>query len=121
MEYASYTVIDSALAAGVQYTVARMSFGRRVELTRQIRELAGRREFLDAGASPADKMDAALLTSEIDRIYIQWGLKEVSGLEVDGQPATPENFAASGPEDLFREALAAIKQQCGLSQDERKN
>lgn len=121
MEYESYAVVDSKIEAGVKYTVAKMSFGRRVELTQRIRGLAGQKEFLDAGSGPADKMDAALLASEIDRIYVLWGLKEISGLEVDGHPATPETFTASGPEDLFREALAAIRQQCGLSQDERKN
>ena len=30
MEYTSYEVIDSKLAPGVSYTVAKMSFGRRV-------------------------------------------------------------------------------------------
>ncbi len=121
MDYTSYEIVDSKLAAGVTYTVAKMSFGRRVELTRRIRELAARREFLDAGDTPNDKMEAALLGSEIDRLYLLWGLKDVTGLELDGLPATPESLAASGPEDLFREALAAIKQQCGLSEDERKN
>ena len=121
MEYASYEVIESKLALGVRYTVAKMSFGRRVELTRRIRDLATRKEFLDAGDTPNEKMEAALLASEIDRLYLLWGLKEVAGLELDGLPATPEALAASGPEDLFREALACIKQQCGLSDAERKN
>jgi len=121
MEYSSYEVIDSKLAEGVRYTVAKISFGRRVQLTRRIRELASRREFLEAGQSPSDKMDAALISSEIDRIYLLWGLKEVSGLEVDGSPATPETLAESGPENLFLEAVAAVKQQCGLSEAERKN
>ena len=121
MEYASYEVVDSELAPGVRYTLAKMSFGRRVELTRQIRELAARQEFLEAGETPSDKMDAALLGSEIDRLYLLWGLKEVAGLDVDGLPATPESLAGSGPEELFREALSAIKRLCGLSEAERKN
>lgn len=121
MQYISYEVVDSKLAAGVSYTVAKMSFGRRVELTRRIRDLAGRKEFLEAGETAAEKMDAALLASEIDRLYLLWGLKELSGMELDGQPATPESLAASGPEELFREAVSAIKQRCGLSEAERKN
>ncbi len=121
MEYLSYEVVESKLAAGVSYTIAKMSFGRRVDLTRRIRELAARKEFLEAGATSTDKMEAALLASEIDRLYLMWGLKEVTGLELDGLAATPESLAASGPEDLFREALAAIKHQCGLSEAERKN
>ena len=90
-------------------------------MTRRIRELAARREFMEAGDTPNEKMEAALLASEIDRIYMLWGLQEVTGLELDGQPATPESLSASGPEELFREALAAVKQQCGLSEAERKN
>jgi len=121
MEYTSYEVIDSKLAPGVSYTVAKMSFGRRVELTRRIRKLGLRKEFLEAGDSPDEKMEAALLASEIDRLYLVWGLKEVAGLELDGMPATPDALAGSGPEELFREALTAIKQQCGLSESERKN
>jgi hypothetical protein len=121
MEYNSYEVVSSRLAEGVNYTIVKMSFGRRVELTKRIRELAGRQEFLEASEAPKDKMDAALLASEIDRIYMLWGLKEISGLALDGAAATPEALAAHGPEELFREALAAIKHQCGLSDSERKN
>jgi hypothetical protein len=121
MEYTSTETINSSVAPGVTYTVVKMSFGRRVELTRRIRELAARKEFVEAGDTPDEKMEAALLASEIDRIYLLWGLKEVTGLELDGQPATPESLAANGPEGLFREVLCAVKQQCGLAEAERKN
>ncbi len=43
------------------------------------------------------------------------------GLELDGAPATPESLAAIGPEELFREAVAAVKAECGLTETERKN
>ena len=121
MEYTSVETIGSAEAPGVSYKVVKMSFGRRVDLTRRIRELAARKEFVEAGDTPDEKMEAALLASEIDRIYVLWGLEEVSGLALDGAPATPESLVAIGPEELFREALAAVKQQCGLSDAERKN
>jgi hypothetical protein len=98
-----------------------MSFGRRIELMRRIRELAGRIEFLEAGAEPKDKMDGRLLRAEIDRLYLEWGLREVSGLELDGAAATPESLAESGPEELCREALAAVKAETGLDEAERKN
>ena len=107
--------------AGVRYVVARMSFGRRIELTRRIRDLAQKIEFLSAGEDPKDKLEAALLSSEIERTYVLWGLKSVEGLELDGAPATPESLVASGPEPLFREALSAVKAECGLSELERKN
>lgn len=121
MTYESETVVESKAAPGVSYTVWRMSFGRRMELMRRIRELARRVEFLEAGQEPGGKMDAALLQAEIDRLYLIWGLRSVSGLELDGFAATPEALAESAPEELFREALAAVRAEAGLSAEERKN
>jgi hypothetical protein len=66
-------------------------------------------------------MDAALLEAEINRLYLTWGLRAVSGLTLDGIDATPDLLAESGPEDLFREALAAVRAQTGLTEAERKN
>ena len=120
MTYESVKVVESAIAPGVRYTVAKMSFARRVELMRTVRELARRMEFLEAGASAGDKMDAALLQAEIDRLYLTWGLREVSGLEVDGSGATADSLAEAGPEDLFREALAAVRAEMGLRSEERR-
>ena len=91
------------------------------DVERKVRELARRMEFLEAGQEPGDKMDAALLQAEIDRLYLTWGLREVSGLELDGSVATPESLAEAGPEDLFREALAAVRSETGLTEEERKN
>jgi hypothetical protein len=88
---------------------------------RRVRELARRMEFLEAGAEPGDRMDAALLQAEIDRLYLMWGLKSVAGLDVDGVNATPETLAEAGPEDLFREALDAVRAETGLDEAERKN
>jgi hypothetical protein len=121
MTYGSVVTVDSRVAEGVRYTVARVSFERRLELMRRIRELARRMEFLGAGEEPGDKMDAALLRAEIDRTWVLWGLREIGGLELDGQPATPESLARDGPEELFREALAAVQAETGLSGAERKN
>jgi hypothetical protein len=78
-------------------------------------------EFLEAGREPGEKMDSTLIQVEVNRLYLMWGLIEVAGLEVDGAAATPASLAESGPEDLFREALAAVKAETGLSGAERKN
>lgn len=121
MTYDSVVVIESKVAAGVTFTVQKMSYGRRADLMRCIRELARQQEFLRASEQLADKMDAALIEAEINRVYLRWGLKAVSGLTVDGEEATPELLAESGPEDLFREALEAVRRQTGLSAEERKN
>jgi len=121
MTYESVRKVESRVARGVTFTLAKISFGRRVELMRGVRELARRIEFLEAGQAPGDKMDAALLQTEIDRLFLTWGLRAVSGLEMDGADATPELLAEAGPEDLFREALAAVRAETGLTEAERKN
>jgi hypothetical protein len=121
MTYESVAVVESQVASGVKFTVAKMSFGRRTELMRQVRELARKMEFLEAGQDPGQKMDAALLRVEIDRLYVKWGLRAVSGLDLDGMEATPESLAETGPEELFREAVGAVRAQTGLSAAERKN
>lgn len=120
MEYESAVTIESA-RPGVQIRVARMSFGRRVELMRRVRALAREVEFLEAGGKTGDKMDAGLLRAEIDRVLVLWGVVGVSGLLVDGAEANAEALVASGPEDVFREALAAVRHQAGLTEEERKN
>jgi hypothetical protein len=119
--YASEAVVESQTVAGVTFTIARMSFGRRVELMRRVRELARRTEFLAASGEAGDKMDAGLLQAEIERLYVTWGVKAVSGLAIDGTMAGPELLAEAGPEELFREALAAVRRETGLSEEERKN
>ena len=121
MTYESVKDVESKVAPGVRFRIARMSFARRVELLRQVRELARRIEFLEAGQEPGEKMDATLVQVEVNRLYLLWGLVEVSGLDIDGAAATPAALAESGPEDLFREALAAVKAETGLSGEERKN
>ena len=121
MRYESTAEVESKVAPGVSFTIARMSFARRVELMRRVRELARRAEFLEADQNPAAKMDAALLQAEIDRLYVAWGLRSVSGLELDGKTATPDSLVESGPEELFREVLAAVRASTGLSAAERKN
>jgi hypothetical protein len=121
MIYESVKTVESAVAPGVTYTVARMSFARRVELMRQIRELTLRMEFLEASARAGDQMEATLLRAETGRLYLTWGLRGIAGLEVDGAEATPELLAEAGPESLFQEALAAVRAEAGLNEAERKN
>jgi hypothetical protein len=121
MTYESVRLVESQLAPGVRYSIARMSFGRRIDLMRRVRELARRIEFLEAGQDAGAKMDAGVLRAEIDRLYIEWGLRSVCGLELDGAEATPLSLLESGPEELFREALAAVQAETGLTEAERKN
>ena len=119
--YETATVVESRVVSGVNFTIAKVSFGRRVELMRRVRELARRLEFLEAGQEPGEKMDAAILRAEIDRLYVAWGVQAVSGLVLDGAIATPESLVESGPEELFQEALAAVRAETGLTGEQRKN
>jgi hypothetical protein len=121
MTYESVERVESKIADGVSYSVWKMSFARRMDLMKRVRDLARRAEFLVAAEDAGAKMDAALLEVEIERMYVKWGLRDVTGLEVDGSAASPESLAESGPEDLFREALAAVRRATGLSEAERKN
>ncbi|HWF10752.1 MAG TPA: hypothetical protein VG297_19930 [Bryobacteraceae bacterium] len=106
---------------GVELVVARMTFGRRLELMRKVRDLAARLEFFEAGREARNEMEASLLGGEIDRLYVLWGLEEIRGLDIDGVPATPASLIERGPEDVFHEALDAVRAECGLSENERKN
>ena len=120
-KYSSETLVKSRAVPGVTFAIGKMSFGRRVELMRRVRELARQAEFMAAGTEAGDKMDAALLQAEIDRTYVLWGVRSVTGLTVDGAAAGPELLAEAGPEEVFREALAAVRKETGLSEEERKN
>lgn len=115
------SVVQSKAFPGVTFVVDRMTFGRRVALMRHVRDLAAKAEFFEAGHDQANKMEASLLAAEIDRLYVLWGLAAIRGLELAEGPATPETLVESGPEELFREVLAAVRAECGLSEEERKN
>jgi hypothetical protein len=112
---------DAETFAGVRFRVARISVARRIELARRIREIGRKVEFLEAGQDPREKLEAAVLAAEIDRVYLEWGLEEIEGLEIDGEAATPVVLIEKGPLDLAKEILARIKHESGLSEDRRKN
>jgi hypothetical protein len=121
LHYESLISIDSRAAPGVRYTIHRMSFGRRMELSRRVRELTGKIDFLKAGTETHEKIEANILAQEIDAMYLRWGLVSIDGLIIDGESATKEQMLEKGPEDLTREVVIAIKAQCGLSEAETKN
>lgn len=120
-KYDSAIWFESKARAGVRFGIARVSFGRRIELARRIRDVGRKVEFLESSGEARDKMDAAVLAAEVDRVYLDWGLIGVEGLEIDGAAATPASAIEAGPVDLAAEILARIKNECGLTDDERKN
>ena len=117
----SRKIVPSASRPEVEFVIGLMTFGRRIELMRRVRDLAVRLEYFEAGQDAKNGMEASLLGAEIDRIYVLWGVEEIRGLELDGAPATVASLIDHGPEELFLEALAAVRSECGLSETERKN
>lgn len=120
-QYESTITLPSGCVPGVEFSVVRPSFARRMELARRILELSRRLEFRDAGDGIEDNIEANILGCEIDRLYLCWGLTRITGFTVDGMDPTAELIAEKGPEDLAHEIVSAIKAQCGLSESERKN
>jgi hypothetical protein len=121
VEYESQVRCDSKAVPGVTYIIRRMSFGARMELSRKIRELSKRVEFLSAGNDVQQHLEANVLSHEIDDVFLGWGLVEIEGLTIDGDLATPELLALKGPDSLTREIVESVRGQCGLSEEERKN
>lgn len=121
MQYESMVRLESKCSENVSFQIFRMSFGRRLELMKKVRELGLKLEFQRTGDGIDDRLEAGLLAGEIDALYLEWGLASVDGLVLDGVPATPVAVISSGPEELTREILDAIRAECGLNEDERKN
>jgi hypothetical protein len=119
--YESSAWFDAESRAGVRYGIARVSFGRRIELARRIREIGRNMEYLEAGSDVREKLEATVLAAEIDRAYLEWGLIALEGLTIDGAEATPQSLIENGPVGLATEILGRIKAECGLTEDERKN
>ena len=117
----SHVWFDAESVRGVRYEIVRVSFGRRIELARRIREIGRKMEYLEASADARETLEATVLAAEIDRAYLDWGLVSVEGLEIDGAAATPETLVDRGPVELATEILGRIKSECGMTEDERKN
>lgn len=113
--------VESRVCPTVRYQVARLSLGRRIELTRRVRDLWERLQFHEAGGSTSDRLASALLAAELDREYLKTGLLQVEGLTIDDKPVSVESLIDLGPEALCQEIVASVKQELGLSEEERKN
>ncbi len=120
LKYSSLLWRQSESHPEVRFAVRRISLAQRLELTKQLRELAHRYEFLAAGGT-ADQLEASLSDLLVRKLYIEWGLAELKGLLIDGEPATTKLLIQKGPEELTGEIISAIRQQIELTEDERKN
>ena len=120
-DYESVFWCDAKARAGVRYAIARISFGRRIELARKVREIARKTAFLEAGTDVRERLEAAVIGAEVDQVYLETGLLDIEGLTIDGDNATPASFIERGPIELASEILSKIKAELGLSEAERKN
>ena len=111
---------DSQLYPGVQFAVRRISLGQRIELAKKARELAHQYEFMGTG-NAADHWGAVLTDLLVRRMYLLWGLVAVRGLNVNGVPAEAESLADFGPEQLADEVIEILRNDLGLTENERKN
>jgi hypothetical protein len=118
--YSSLVWRESAVCNGVRFATRRISLTQRIELTRQVRELTLRNEFLRAGGTP-DQLEAALAELLARRLYLEWGLAEIEGLTIDGVTATPALLIEKGSENLSSEIASAILSDLHLSEQETKN
>jgi hypothetical protein len=119
--YESVLMIRSKAMPAVTFVINRISFGRRMDLSRRAREISRKAEFLEAGGQLQEKIEGSILAQEVDAMYLRWGLVSIAGLTIDGEAATAESLLERGPDELTREIVMAVKEQCGLSEGERKN
>jgi hypothetical protein len=121
MRYTTSVTRESVRCPGVRYTIRRISYAGRLELLTRVRDIGARLEFLRAGETWADQLEAARVSHEIDRAYLEWALLAVEGLQIDGAEPEVTDLWDSGPAELIAEVIEAIRHECGLSDNERKN
>ena len=118
--YVSVVWHDSTACEGVRYAVRRISLAQRIELTRRVRELTLRNEYLRGGTTP-DQLESTLGELLARRLYVEWGLAEIEGLTIDGNAASSESLIEKGPEQLTQEIANSILSELTISEQETKN
>ncbi len=119
--YESTVELASQRMPGVRFRIKRISVKRRNELAKRVLAILPELEHQSAGETPGDQMRATALATELTTLYLSWGLEAIEGLLIDGRAATSDSLLESGPEELCDEVAAAIRRECGLTEEERKN
>lgn len=121
MNHSSWFELVSQTAPGVVVRLRRISFGGRLQLARI---LGGQLDRLDEALqrqAGGHDTEAALLAAEADVACARWAIVSITGLDVDGEPATADSLLDRGPEELVHEVIAALRAEIGLTEAERKN
>jgi hypothetical protein len=121
VEWTSAVWRESETNPGARFKTVRMTLGRRADLTGRVRTMLNRVRFHAASGETEERLEAALLAIDADRVLLDWGLLEVEGLRIDGEPATVRKLIEAGPEELCREIAEQIRRDCQLTETERKN
>lgn len=99
IDYSSIRWHESSTMPGVRFSIRRISLQQRMDLTRRIRELSVRDEFLRSG-SPSEQLNAAENELAVRKTLIDWGLANVARLSLDGEPATAKALLKRRPKNL---------------------
>ena len=119
-EFMSTEWYDAHCMPGVRYAIRRITLGQRIELARRARELARQNEYLRTG-DPGDQLEGIIGDLLVEKLYLDWGLADVSGLNIDGTPASAADVIERGPERLTHEIAQALRSYLVLTDEERKN
>lgn len=63
--------------------------------------------------------DRAVVDDEIHPAYLHWGVKEISGMTINDEPATVDSLLADGPEGLVNEIVVELQRLIRLSPEEQ--
>lgn len=119
--YASEREFLSASYPGIRFAVKRCSAARRIELIERLAKHASHFEALRASERMDDRVQAEALRIRMDFEYLDWGLLRISGLRIDDETPNAQLLFDRGPESLVAEIVQHIRNECELSENERKN
>jgi hypothetical protein len=112
---------ESESTPGVRFKTVKMTLARRRDLTSRVRSMLNKARFHAVSGEAEEQMEASLLAVDADRMLLDWGLLEVTGLSIDGEAASVRSLIEAGPEELCREITEKIRRDCQLTEQERKN
>ena len=118
--YSSVLWFKSESLPKVAYSVRKVSLMQRIEFTKAVHALLHQYEFLRAGDAQ-DEVGAKLAELMATKLYVELGLVEIKGLEIDGRECTRESLLERGPEALTIEIAQSVRGQLSMSEEERKN
>jgi len=144
MNFESRNTIPSKLPGfeGVSFTVHKLNEPRRMkarlalaDTSARLREIATEATAAVGGKTlndpskftpeelarflPFSERSGDIWSAEIVPAWMRALLVSVSGLTIDGKPATVESFIEDGPRDLYNEVASHITNEAGLTERER--